>query len=67
MALMDSNHEPLLDWDGAAALLNTTPRHVQKLVETRQLDHVKVGKLVRIEPQAIVDYIERQRRPAIPR
>jgi excisionase family DNA binding protein len=57
----------LLDWDAAAQFLNTTPRHVRKLVETRQLAHVKVGKLVRIEPSAIAEYIERQRRPAIER
>jgi len=38
---------------------------VRKLVETRQLASVKVGSLVRIEPEAIEDYVERRRRPAV--
>jgi excisionase family DNA binding protein len=44
---------PLLDYEGAAPCLGCSPRMVRKLVETRQLDSVKVGKLVRIEPDAI--------------
>jgi excisionase family DNA binding protein len=55
----------LLDYDGAALLLGCTPRMVRKLVETRQLDSVKVGRLVRVEPEAITRYIERHRRPAV--
>lgn len=57
--------DPLLDWDGAAELLGCTARMVRKLVQTRQLDHVKVGTLVRIEPTAIARYIEKNRRPAV--
>jgi excisionase family DNA binding protein len=56
----------LLDYDAAAPELGCTPRMVRKLVETRQLASVKVGKLVRIEPGAITDYIDRHRRPAGP-
>lgn len=55
----------LLDYDGAAAALNCTPRLVRRLVETRQIDVVKVGKLVRFEPEAIDAYIERRRRQAV--
>ena len=55
----------LLDWDAAAHLLSCTPRLVRKLVETRQLDSVKVGSLVRIEPAAISRYIEANRRSAV--
>lgn len=55
----------LIDYEAAARLLACTPRFVRKLVETRQLASVKVGRLVRIEPRAIEDYIERRRRGAM--
>lgn len=56
--------DPLLDWVGAAEILGCTPRMVRELVETRQIDCVKVGSLVRIEPAAITRYIEANRREA---
>jgi excisionase family DNA binding protein len=37
---------------------------VRKLVESRQLESVKVGSLVRIERDSIARYIEANRRPA---
>jgi len=55
--------EALLDYEGAAPYLNCSPRMVRKLVELRQLDSVKVGRLVRIERAAIERYIEANRRP----
>jgi len=55
----------LLDYEGASERLGCTPRLVRKLVETRQLDHVKVGRLVRIEPAAIARYIDQHRREAV--
>jgi hypothetical protein len=56
----------LLDYPGAAQFLGCTPRLVRKLVETRQLDSVVVGsRLVRIEPAAILRFIERHRREAV--
>lgn len=61
----ERRHPGLLDYDGAAELLCTSPRHVRKLVEERQIDSVKVGALVRLEPGAIDDYIARRRRPAV--
>jgi excisionase family DNA binding protein len=55
----------LLDYDQAAPYLGCTPRLVRKLTETRKLDSVKVGRLVRIEPDAIARYIESHRRKAV--
>jgi len=57
----ERRHPELLDFESAAPLLLCTPRMVRKLVETRQIAHVKVGRLVRIEPEAIADYIDRHR------
>lgn len=54
-----------LDYEAAAPLLGCSPRMVRKLVETRELASVKVGRLVRIEPQAIAEYLDRHRREAI--
>jgi len=54
----------LLNFDQTAEELDCSPRLVRKLVETRQLDSVKVGRLVRIEREAIGRFIERNRRPA---
>jgi excisionase family DNA binding protein len=56
--------EALHDYESAAPVLRCSARMVRKLVETRQLASVKVGTLVRIEPEAISDYIERNRRDA---
>jgi excisionase family DNA binding protein len=55
----------LLEPEQAASLLKCSPRMVRKLIDTRQLDSVKVGTLVRVEAAAIERYIERQRRPAV--
>ena len=60
-----SSSQGLLDYEGAAEVLGCSPRMVRKLVETRQLECVKVGRLVRLEPGAIARYIERHRRAAI--
>jgi excisionase family DNA binding protein len=55
----------LLDYEGAAERLGTSARHVRKLVEERKIGSVKVGALVRLEPEAIASYIEARRRPAV--
>jgi len=57
-------NEKLLDYATAAEILGCTPRMVRKLVETRQLGSIKVGRLVRISVKDIEEYVHRQRRPA---
>jgi excisionase family DNA binding protein len=63
MQAVASARSALLDYEGAGRLLGCSARMVRKLVENRQLASVKVGSLVRIEPAAVEDYIERRRRP----
>ena len=58
-----ANH--LLDYEQTAPILGCTERMVRKLVETRQLDSVTVGRLVRIEPDAIERYKDAHRRKAV--
>lgn len=57
--------QALLDCETAAPYLSCTPRMVRKLVETRQLDSVRVGRLVRIEPEAIERFKDANRREAV--
>jgi excisionase family DNA binding protein len=57
--------EKLLDYTTTAPILGCSPRMVRKLVENRELASVKVGRLVRIEPDAIALYIESHRRKAV--
>jgi excisionase family DNA binding protein len=51
--------EELLTGEQVAALLKATPRFVRRLVQTRRIEYVKVGRLVRFRPQAVADYIDR--------
>jgi len=55
----------LLDYDEVAELLGTTPRHIRKLVEFRELASVKVGIFVRIHPDDVDAYIGKHRREAV--
>jgi excisionase family DNA binding protein len=56
--------EPLHDYASAASALHCSPRLVRALVERRELESVRVGRLVRIEEEAIRRYIDRRRCPA---
>lgn len=51
----------LLTAEQVAERLNATPRFVRRLVEERRIAYVKVGRLVRFEPSAVADYIERNK------
>lgn len=56
--------EPLLDTDGAAALLCVSPRTVQAWVLARRIPFVKLGagqrSLTRFRPAALRDWIASQ-------
>ena len=55
----------LLDYEGAAEYLCTTPRHVRKLWETRQLTAIKVGRCVRFAITDLDAFIATNRVAAI--
>ncbi len=57
--------EALVDFDGAAAFLATSPRHVRRLWAERRLTGIRVGSKVRFRIEDLVDYVERQRVQAI--
>ena len=50
---------PLLDKQGLAARLNTSLRHVDRLVSDRQIPYVKVGHFVRFDPDAVDAWIRK--------
>lgn len=51
----------LLTGEEVAVRLRATPRFVRRLVAERRITYVKVGRLVRFEPAAVDEYIERNR------
>ncbi|WP_394279456.1 helix-turn-helix domain-containing protein [Microbacterium sp.] len=59
---MSNDFGRLLTVMEAADSLNVTPRMVRKLVETRALPSVKIGRLVRIAPDALASYARAQTR-----
>jgi excisionase family DNA binding protein len=53
--------EELLTGEEVAERLKTTPRFVRRLVAERRITYVKVGRMVRFEPEAVAEYIERNK------
>ena len=52
-----NNRDPLLDVDQAGELLGTGPRFIRRLIAERRIRYVKVGRHVRIEESALIEYI----------
>lgn len=50
----------LLSRAEAAALLSTTPRHVERLIEDGRLGHTRVGRFIRVSMADIVEYLRRR-------
>jgi excisionase family DNA binding protein len=53
--------DKLLTWDEAAERLNTTPRHVRRLVFERRIAYRKLGRYVRFHPDDLEEYIAANR------
>jgi excisionase family DNA binding protein len=53
--------DKLLTWDEAAERLNTTPRHVRRLVFERRIAYRKLGRYVRFHPDDLEEYISANR------
>jgi excisionase family DNA binding protein len=48
----------LLTIDQLAERLGTSVRHVRRLVAERRVPYVKVGRLVRFDPEAVKSWLE---------
>jgi excisionase family DNA binding protein len=56
----------LLTIDQLAERLGITVRHVRRLVADRKVPYVKVGRLVRFDPDSIKEWLAAARREADP-
>lgn len=63
MARQDAT--PLHDWASAAARLNTSERHVQRLWAERKITGTRIGKKIRFTDSDIDAFIERNRVEAL--
>ena len=52
-------------WKEAAAEAGIAERTFWRLLETRQIDKVEIGGLIKVRPSAIRKYVERQEVPAL--
>ena len=55
----------LFDIEQTAEYLNTTVRHVRRLVESKAITVIKVGRLIRISQFDVDAYLEANRREAV--
>lgn len=55
----------LLDWDAAAQRLGITRRHLRALRERREIPVVKVGRLVRFDPDDLDIWANDNRQEAV--
>jgi excisionase family DNA binding protein len=53
--------ENLLTMEEVAKRLNTTPRHVRRLVSARRIAYRKLGRYVRFHPADVDEYIAANR------
>lgn len=51
----------LLDIDQLAGHLGTSHRHIRRLIAERRIPYVKVGRLVRFDPNEIAQWLEGNR------
>jgi excisionase family DNA binding protein len=58
--------DKLLTWEEAAERLNTTPRHVRRLVFQRRIAYRKLGRYVRFHPDDLDEYVAANRIEAGP-
>jgi excisionase family DNA binding protein len=57
---MSSTHDPLLTVDQAADLLGTGPRFIRRLIAERRIQYVKLGRHVRLQEAALIEFIASQ-------
>lgn len=51
----------LLTMDQLAENLGVTPRHVRRLVDERRVPFLRVGRLIRVDPAEIAEWLDSRR------
>jgi excisionase family DNA binding protein len=54
---MSSTHDPLLTVDQAGDLLGTGPRFIRRLIASRRIRYVKLGRHVRVPESALIEFV----------
>ena len=62
---MQSDRAMLLDIEQLANRLGVSVRYVRRLVAERRIEYIKVGHLVRFEPQQVERWIDHSRVSAL--
>ena len=52
-----SNYPPVLNVYNVAEILGVTPKTVRNLIKTKTITGIKVGRLIRIPKDSLIDYI----------
>ncbi len=63
--VMQSDRAMLLDIEQLANRLGVSVRYVRRLVAERRIEYIKVGHLVRFEPQQVERWIDHSRVSAL--
>lgn len=63
MAAPTTVHQQLLDIEAVARRLGVGVRYVRRLVAERRIPFIKIGRLVRFDPDEIEAWINEARRP----
>ena len=53
------NYPPVLSVDDVAGILGITPKTVRNLIKNGEIAGIKVGRLIRIPKDRLVEYLER--------
>ena len=57
----DGDDESMMDINEVAAFLNTSVRHIRRLVSERRIPHYKIGGKLRFGRREIHDWVDSQR------
>ena len=54
---MSSIHDPLLTVDEAGEILGTGARFIRRLIASRRIRYVKLGRHVRVPESALIEFV----------
>ena len=54
---MSSIHDPLLTVDEAGEILGTGSRFIRRLIASRRIRYVKLGRHVRVPESALIEFV----------
>jgi excisionase family DNA binding protein len=55
------NSQPLIDISSVALQLGTSVRHIRRLVAEKRIPFLKVGHLVRFDPEEVAEWLQESR------